>query len=147
VAGVSSGIAICLVPPFLSVIARASPQLSSRSGQIGTLHQMAIVIGLFTAQAAGMIFTGAVSRYPPLGCELTTRKVIFRVTGATSSHCRGSSPAYRLLPQATSSSPVHHPRSHPYLTSTTTSRVFLPCPTEMRASCCCDNRLNPADAS
>ena len=59
--GVSSGIAICLVPPFLSAIARASPQLSGRSGQVGTLHQMAIVIGLFMAQAAGMIFTGSVS--------------------------------------------------------------------------------------
>ena len=59
-AGVSSGIAICLVPPFLSSLAKASPQLSERSGQVGTLHQMAIVIGLFTAQAAGMIFTGMV---------------------------------------------------------------------------------------
>lgn len=61
IAGISSGIAICLVPPFLSQIAKASPQLAHRSGQIGTMHQMAIVVGLFTAQAAGMIFTGSVS--------------------------------------------------------------------------------------
>ena len=62
IVGVSAGIAICLVPPFLSHISRSSPQLSGRSGQVGTLHQMAIVIGLFSAQAAGMFFTGPVSR-------------------------------------------------------------------------------------
>jgi SP family facilitated glucose transporter-like MFS transporter 3 len=43
------------------MVAKASPQLSSRSGQIGTINQMGIVLGLFSAQAAGMVFTGAVS--------------------------------------------------------------------------------------
>ena len=63
IVGVSAGIAICLVPPFLSQIALSSPQLSSRSGQVGTLHQMGIVIGLFSAQAFGMFFTGTVSHH------------------------------------------------------------------------------------
>jgi MFS family permease len=61
VVGLSSGIAICLVPPFLSMIARSSPELSPRSGQIGSLHQLAIVLGLFCAQVAGWILTGEVS--------------------------------------------------------------------------------------
>ncbi|OCF30610.1 vacuolar membrane protein [Kwoniella heveanensis BCC8398] len=56
--GVASGIAICLVPPYLSLIARSSPQLSSKSGQIGTMNQLAIVLGICSAQIAGLLLTG-----------------------------------------------------------------------------------------
>ncbi len=61
IVGVSSGNCGVPCPAFLSTIAKASPQLANRSGQVGTLHQLAIVIGLFTAQIAGYIFTGEVS--------------------------------------------------------------------------------------
>ncbi|ORY31395.1 general substrate transporter [Naematelia encephala] len=64
IAGLSAGVAVCLVPPFLSLIARTSPTLSNRSGQVGTLHQMGIVIGLFSAQAAGLILTGKTGDIP-----------------------------------------------------------------------------------
>ncbi|WVR06252.1 hypothetical protein IAU60_003282 [Kwoniella sp. DSM 27419] len=58
VAGIASGIAICLVPPCLSMIARSSPALAGRSGQIGTLNQLAIVLGICSAQVAGLVLTG-----------------------------------------------------------------------------------------
>ncbi|KAK8858481.1 hypothetical protein IAR55_002708 [Kwoniella newhampshirensis] len=58
VAGVSSGIAVCLVPPFLSLVARSSPDLASKSGQIGTMNQLAIVLGICSAQIAGLLLTG-----------------------------------------------------------------------------------------
>ncbi|RXK41640.1 hypothetical protein M231_01140 [Tremella mesenterica] len=58
ITGVASGVAVCLVPPFLNKLCRTDPQLSARSGQIGSLHQMGIVLGLFSAQIAGYIFTG-----------------------------------------------------------------------------------------
>ncbi|WVF69339.1 hypothetical protein IAT40_004115 [Kwoniella sp. CBS 6097] len=56
--GIASGIAICLVPPYLSIIARSSPELASRSGQIGTMNQLAIVLGICSAQIAGLLLTG-----------------------------------------------------------------------------------------
>ncbi|KAI9631883.1 general substrate transporter [Dioszegia hungarica] len=59
VAGLSAGLAFCLIPPFLSLVARSSPQLSARSGQIGVIHQLAIVIGVFMAQVAGWLITGS----------------------------------------------------------------------------------------
>ncbi|OXH33653.1 vacuolar membrane protein [Cryptococcus neoformans] len=58
VAGVSSGLAISLVPPYLSIIAKSSKELVHRSGQIGTMNQMAIVLGICSAQAAGLLLTG-----------------------------------------------------------------------------------------
>ncbi|WWC62444.1 uncharacterized protein I303_105040 [Kwoniella dejecticola CBS 10117] len=58
VVGISSGIAICLVPPYLSMIARSSPELASRSGSIGTMNQLAIVLGICSAQIAGLLLTG-----------------------------------------------------------------------------------------
>ena len=60
IAGVSSGIAICLVPPYLAQLAKTTPQLSQRSGLIGSMHQMGIVIGLFVAQVVAWIATGEV---------------------------------------------------------------------------------------
>lgn len=60
VAGVSSGLAISLVPPYLSIIAKSSKELVHRSGQIGTMNQMAIVLGICSAQAAGLLLTGEV---------------------------------------------------------------------------------------
>lgn len=62
IAGVSAGIAFCLVPPFLNLVARSSPQLASRSGQIGVMNQLAIVVGVFMSQLAGYLLTGTVSR-------------------------------------------------------------------------------------
>ncbi|ORX40195.1 vacuolar membrane protein [Kockovaella imperatae] len=64
IVGLSSGAAICLVPPFLALIAKSSPSLRNRSGQIGTLNQMGIVIGLFTAQVAGLALTGKKGNIP-----------------------------------------------------------------------------------
>jgi hypothetical protein len=61
VAGLSSGLAVCLVPPFLSVIARSTPELVSKTGLIGTMNQIGIVTGLFCGQLAGLILTGSVS--------------------------------------------------------------------------------------
>lgn len=58
VTGVSSGLAISLVPPYLSIIAKSSKELVHRSGQIGTMNQMAIVLGICSAQAAGLLLTG-----------------------------------------------------------------------------------------
>ncbi|WWD18368.1 hypothetical protein CI109_102818 [Kwoniella shandongensis] len=58
ITGVSSGIAVCLVPPFLSQVARSSPELASKSGQIGTMNQLAIVLGICSAQIAGLLLTG-----------------------------------------------------------------------------------------
>jgi len=58
IVGVSSGIAVCLVPPFLSLLARSAPELASRSGFIGTMNQLGIVFGLFSAQVGGLILTG-----------------------------------------------------------------------------------------
>jgi MFS family permease len=63
VVGMSSGLAVCLVPPFLSIIARSTPQLASKTGLIGTMNQIGIVTGLFFGQVAGLILTGSVS-YP-----------------------------------------------------------------------------------
>ena len=60
VVGMSSGLAVCLVPPFLSVIARSTPQLASKTGLIGTMNQIGIVTGLFCGQVAGLILTGSV---------------------------------------------------------------------------------------
>lgn len=61
VAGLSSGVAVCLVPPYLAQVARSSPQLAGRSGLVGSMHQMGIVIGLFAAQVVGWVATGEVS--------------------------------------------------------------------------------------
>ncbi|WWC88785.1 uncharacterized protein L201_003698 [Kwoniella dendrophila CBS 6074] len=58
VVGISSGIAICLVPPYLSMVAKSTPELAAKSGQIGTMNQLAIVIGLFSSQVAGLLLTG-----------------------------------------------------------------------------------------
>lgn len=65
VVGMSSGLAVCLVPPFLSVIARSTPQLASKTGLIGTMNQIGIVTGLFCGQVAGLILTGSVSPSTP----------------------------------------------------------------------------------
>ncbi|WRT67675.1 uncharacterized protein IL334_004647 [Kwoniella shivajii] len=62
--GISSGIAICLVPPYLSMIARSSPELAAKSGQIGSMNQLAIVLGIFSAQFAGLILTGSKGNVP-----------------------------------------------------------------------------------
>jgi len=66
VVGMSSGLAVCLVPPFLSVIARSTPELASKTGLIGTMNQIGIVTGLFSGQVAGLILTGSVSPYTSL---------------------------------------------------------------------------------
>jgi hypothetical protein len=66
VAGVSSGLAVCLVPPFLSLIARSTPELASKTGFIGTMNQIGIVTGLFGGQVAGLALTGSVSFTLPL---------------------------------------------------------------------------------
>lgn len=62
VTGVASGLAISLVPPYLSTIAKSSTELVHRSGQIGTMNQMAIVLGICSAQVAGLLLTGEVRR-------------------------------------------------------------------------------------
>jgi len=69
IVGLSSGLAVCLVPPFLALIARSSPALANRTGQIGFLNQMGIVIGLFSAQAAGLVLTGSVSSVNLITCS------------------------------------------------------------------------------
>lgn len=61
ISGVACGLAVCLVPPYLAQLARATPSLAARSGQIGTLNQLAIVLGIFSSQLAGMLLTGPVS--------------------------------------------------------------------------------------
>ncbi|WVQ96838.1 hypothetical protein IAU59_003945 [Kwoniella sp. CBS 9459] len=62
--GIASGIAICLVPPYLSLIARSSPELAGKSGQIGTMNQLAIVLGICSAQIAGLLLTGERGEIP-----------------------------------------------------------------------------------
>ncbi|KAL7423213.1 Bifunctional purine biosynthesis protein PurH [Cryptotrichosporon argae] len=57
-AGVGAGTAAALVPPFLAALARAAPALAARSGQVGAMHQLAIVLGICTAQVAGLVLTG-----------------------------------------------------------------------------------------
>jgi hypothetical protein len=49
------------VPPYLATVARTTPELQSRSGQIGALNQLAIVIGICSSQVMGMLLTGPVS--------------------------------------------------------------------------------------
>lgn len=51
---------MCLVPPFLATIARSTPELAGRTGQIGTLHQLAIVLGICSSQIIGLLLTGPV---------------------------------------------------------------------------------------
>ncbi|WWC70652.1 uncharacterized protein I206_104603 [Kwoniella pini CBS 10737] len=58
VVGMASGLAICLVPPYLSIISKSSAELSNKSGQIGTMNQLAIVLGICSAQIAGLLLTG-----------------------------------------------------------------------------------------
>lgn len=65
IAGISCGVAICLVPPFLSFMAKLSPELSTKSGLVGTMNQVGIVTGLFSAQLAGLLLTGSVSAVSP----------------------------------------------------------------------------------
>jgi len=66
IVGMSSGLAVCMVPPFLSVIARSTPELASKTGLIGTMNQIGIVTGLFSGQVAGLILTGSVRSSTPL---------------------------------------------------------------------------------
>jgi hypothetical protein len=61
VAGLACGLAVCLIPPYLAALARSTPQLATKSGQVGTLHQLAIVLGICSAQVMGLLFTGPVS--------------------------------------------------------------------------------------
>ncbi|KAJ9094378.1 hypothetical protein QFC19_007987 [Naganishia cerealis] len=60
VAGIASGLAITTVPPLLSGISKTSTNslVLSHSGSIGILNQLAIVLGIFSAQVAGLIATG-----------------------------------------------------------------------------------------
>lgn len=60
VAGLASGLAITTVPPLLSRISKTSTNsiVVSHSGSIGILNQLAIVLGIFSAQVAGLIATG-----------------------------------------------------------------------------------------
>ncbi|BEI88541.1 uncharacterized protein CcaverHIS019_0112590 [Cutaneotrichosporon cavernicola] len=64
IAGLSCGLAICLVPPYLATVARTTPELASRSGQIGSLNQLAIVIGICSSQVMGMLLTGPTGDKP-----------------------------------------------------------------------------------
>ncbi|KAL1412963.1 Bifunctional purine biosynthesis protein PurH [Vanrija albida] len=59
VAGLACGLGVCLVPPFLATVARSTPELAGRTGQIGTLHQLAIVLGICSAQIMGLLLTGS----------------------------------------------------------------------------------------
>lgn len=61
ICGLSSGIAICVVAPYLSTLAKGHSELSGRSGQVGTMNQLAIVLGICSAQIAGLALTGSVS--------------------------------------------------------------------------------------
>ena len=60
VSGLAAGVAVCLVPPFLNARVRATPALQGKTGQIGSVHQLGIVIGLLSAQVAGYLLTGKV---------------------------------------------------------------------------------------
>lgn len=69
---------MCLVPPYLAHTARTTPSLTQRSGQVGTLHQLAIVIGICSAQVLGMAFSG------PEGDRANAWRYILAVSGAVS---------------------------------------------------------------
>lgn len=60
VAGLASGLAITTVAPLLSQISKTSTNkvVASHSGSIGILNQLAIVLGIFSAQVAGLAATG-----------------------------------------------------------------------------------------
>lgn len=60
ICGLACGLAVCLVPPYLAQLARATPSLAARSGQIGTMNQLAIVLGIFSSQLFGLLLTGPV---------------------------------------------------------------------------------------
>jgi MFS family permease len=64
VAGLACGLAVCLVPPYLAALARSSPGLAAKSGQVGVLHQLAIVIGICCSQGAGLLLTGPEGNNP-----------------------------------------------------------------------------------
>lgn len=83
--GVACGMAVCFVPPFLTLIVRCSPELANRLGQVGTFHQIGIVLGLFSAQAAGLFFTGSASVPSALRAHTELhRKATYREAGAMS---------------------------------------------------------------
>ncbi|EJT48922.1 vacuolar membrane protein [Trichosporon asahii var. asahii CBS 2479] len=69
---------VCLVPPYLAHTARSTPSLVQRSGQVGTLHQLAIVIGICSAQVLGMAFSGAE------GDRLNAWRYILSISGIVS---------------------------------------------------------------
>ena len=69
---------MCLVPPYLAHTARSTPSLVQRSGQVGTLHQLAIVIGICSAQVLGMAFSGAE------GDRLNAWRYILSISGIVS---------------------------------------------------------------
>ena len=56
----ASGLAITTVPPLLSQISKTSTNkvVALHSGSIGILNQLAIVLGIFSAQVAGLAATG-----------------------------------------------------------------------------------------
>lgn len=56
----ASGLAITTVPPLLSQISKTSINkvVALHSGSIGILNQLAIVLGIFSAQVAGLAATG-----------------------------------------------------------------------------------------
>ncbi|ODN95874.1 vacuolar membrane protein [Cryptococcus wingfieldii CBS 7118] len=64
VAGTASGLGISLVPPFLSVIAKSEAELASKSGMVGTMNQLAIVLGICSGQVAGLLLTGEKGEVP-----------------------------------------------------------------------------------
>lgn len=78
IAGFACGLAVCLVPPYLAQTARSTPSLVQRSGQVGTLHQLAIVIGICSAQVLGMLFSGAE------GDRLNAWRYILSISGLVS---------------------------------------------------------------
>lgn len=78
IAGFACGLAVCLVPPYLAHTARTTPSLTQRSGQVGTLHQLAIVIGICSAQVLGMVFGG------PEGDRANAWRYILAVSGLVS---------------------------------------------------------------
>ncbi|KAJ9120194.1 hypothetical protein QFC22_003094 [Naganishia vaughanmartiniae] len=60
VAGLASGLAITTVAPLLNQISKTSTNsiVLSHSGSIGISNQLAIVLGIFSAQVAGLLTTG-----------------------------------------------------------------------------------------
>ncbi|KAI5453753.1 Bifunctional purine biosynthesis protein PurH [Naganishia albida] len=60
VVGLASGLAITTVPPLLSEISTTSTNklIASHTGPIGILNQLAIVLGIFSAQVTGLALTG-----------------------------------------------------------------------------------------